>query len=51
MVNINFQWHLSVDLSYHELEVRDCGSVKLECLNFKLQKTNIARGGKKWTTY
>jgi hypothetical protein len=34
-----------VDLSYRELEVKDCGSVQFECLNFKLQKSKV-RGNK-----
>jgi len=51
MANIFLQSHESMNLSYHELEVKDCGNVELECLNFKLQKPKVVRGGIKWTTY
>jgi hypothetical protein len=27
-----------MDIFYNEVEVRDCGTIKLECLNFTLQK-------------
>jgi hypothetical protein len=41
-----------MDISYNELEVRDCGITKLECLNFKVQKIEINKmkldGDRKW---
>lgn len=32
---------LTMDISYNELEVRDCGTTTLECLNFKVQKLKL----------
>jgi hypothetical protein len=54
---VSLQWEyippmsLFMDFSYHELEVKDYGSVELECLNFKLPKPKVVRGGRKWTAY
>lgn len=30
-----------MDISYNELEVKDCGTTKFECLNFKVQKPKL----------
>jgi hypothetical protein len=30
-----------MDIFYNELEVKDCGTTKFECLNFKVQKLKL----------
>jgi hypothetical protein len=35
-----------MDVSYNELEVKDCGITKLECLNFKVKQIEIRWGQK-----
>jgi hypothetical protein len=47
MANVFLQGHQAMHLSDNELEVRYCGTVKLECLRFK-QKPKLVKLDQMW---
>jgi hypothetical protein len=48
MANVFLQGHQTMHLFDNELEVRDYGTVKLECFEFKLQKSKLVKLDQMW---